>query len=167
MLFHARMVNLQSHDTFRMSTVYFESDEELFSQDLNSTGNPEYRPPHNFRTHSSTFHLKCAGFDHVSSPDVEEGCEMLNDESFEKHVSQGEHEGNLEAAGDGFESDEEFVAQLGRVVDPVPREEKAKDGAKKGDEKEERTKKPDEAKSGKDLPPVYEIHIQSLLPCVV
>ena len=32
---------------------------------------------------------------------------MLNDESFEKHVSQGEHEGNLEAAGDGFESDEE------------------------------------------------------------
>ena len=69
---------------------------------------------------------------------------MLNDESFEKHVSQGEHEGNLEAAGDGFESDEEFVAQLGRVVDPVPREEKAKDGAKKGDEKEERTKKPDE-----------------------
>ena len=75
---------------------------------------------------------------------------MLNDESFEKHVSQGEHEGNLEAAGDGFESDEEFVAQLGRVVDPVPREEKAKDGAKKGDEKEERTKNPDEAKSGKD-----------------
>ena len=61
---------------------------------------------------------------------------MLNDESFEKHVSQGEHEGNLEAAGDGFESDEEFVAQLGRVVDPVPREEEAKDGAKKGDEKE-------------------------------
>ena len=38
---------------------------------------------------------------------MEEGCEMLNDESFEKHVSQGEHEGNLEAAGDGFESDEE------------------------------------------------------------
>ena len=32
---------------------------------------------------------------------------MLNDESFEKHVSQGEHEGNLEAAGNGFESDEE------------------------------------------------------------
>ena len=56
---------------------------------------------------------------------------------------------------------------MGRFVDPVPREEKAKDGAKKGDEKEERTKKPDEAKSGKDLPPVYEIHIQSLLPCVV
>ena len=84
---------------------------------------------------------------------------MLNDESFEKHVSQGEHEGNLEAAGDGFESDEEFVAQLGRVVDPVPRprEEKAKDGAKKGDEKEERTKNPDEAKSGKDLPPVHNV----------
>ena len=170
------MVNLQSHDTFRMSTVYFESDEELFSQDLNSTGDPEYRPPRYFRTgrHSSfinfaIFHLKCAGFDFGSSPEMEEGCEMLNDESFEKHVSQGEHEGNLEAAGDGFESDEEFVAQLGRVVDPVPRprEEKAKDGAKKGDEKEERTKKPDEAKSGKDLPPVYEIHIQSLLPCVV
>ena len=40
---------------------------------------------------------------------------MLNDESFgfEKHVSQGDHEGNLEAA-------------------------------------DERTKKPDEAKSGKD-----------------
>ena len=35
-VFHAGMVNLQSHDTFRMSTVYFESDEELFSQDLNS-----------------------------------------------------------------------------------------------------------------------------------
>ena len=91
---------------------------------------------------------------------------MWNDESFEKHVSQGEHECNLEAAGDGFESDEEFVAQLGRVIDSVPREEKAKDGAKKGDEKE-RIKKPDEAKSGKDLPPVYEIHIQSFLPCVV
>ena len=44
------MVNLQSHDTFRMSTVYFESDEELFSQDLNSTGDPEYRPPQYFRT---------------------------------------------------------------------------------------------------------------------
>ena len=76
---------------------------------------------------------------------------MLNDESFEKHVSQGDHEGNLEAADeDGFESDEEFVAVLGRVVDnPVPREEKAEDEAKKGD-KDERTKKPDEAKSGKD-----------------
>ena len=71
-----------------------------------------------------------------------------------KHVNQVEHEGNLEAAGDGFESDKEFVAQMGRVVDPVPREEKAKDGAKKGDEKEERTKKPDEAKSCKDLPPL-------------
>ena len=76
---------------------------------------------------------------------------MLNDESFEKHVSQGDHEGNLKAADeDGFESDEEFVAVLGRVVDnPVPREEKAEDEAKKGD-KDERTKKPDEAKSGKD-----------------
>ena len=108
MFFHAGMVNLQSHDTFRMSTVYFESDEELFSQDLNSTGDPEYRPPRYFRTgrHSSfinfaIFHLKCAGFDLGSSPEMEEGCEMLNDESFEKHVSQGEHEGNLEAAGDG------------------------------------------------------------------
>ena len=41
---------------------------------------------------------------------------MLNDESFEKHVSQGDHEGSLEAADeDGFESDEEFVAVLGRV----------------------------------------------------
>ena len=40
-------------------------------------------------------------------------------------------------------------------------------GSKKGDEKEERTKKPDEAKSGKGLPTVYEIHIQSFLPCVV
>ena len=62
------------------------------------------------------------------------------------------HEGNLEAADeDGFESDEEFVAVLGRVVDdPVPREEKAEDEAKKGDDKDERTKKPDEAKSGKD-----------------
>ena len=67
----------------------------------------------------------------------------------------------------GLKVTEEFVAQLGSVVDPVPREEKAKDGAKKGDEKEERTKNPDEAKSGKDLPPVNEIHIQSLLPCVV
>ena len=38
---------------------------------------------------------------------------------------------------------------------------------KESNEKEERTKKPDEAKSGKDLPPVYEIHIQSFLPCVV
>ena len=64
MLFHAGMVNLQSHDTFRMSTVYFESDEELFSQDLNSTGDPEYCPPQYFRTgrHSSfinfaIFHL--------------------------------------------------------------------------------------------------------------
>ena len=77
---------------------------------------------------------------------------MLNDESFEKHVSQGDHEGNLKAADeDGFESDEEFVAVLGRVVDnPVPREEKAEDEAKKGDDKDERTKKPDEAKSGKD-----------------
>ena len=77
---------------------------------------------------------------------------MLNDESFEKHVSQGDHEGNLKAADeDGFESDEEFVAVLGRVVDnPVPREEKAEDEAKKGD-KDERTKKPDEAKSGKDV----------------
>ena len=67
-------------------------------------------------------------------------------------VSQGDHEGNLEAADeDGFESDEEFVAVLGRVVDnPVPREEKAEDEAKKGDDKDERTKKPDEAKSGKD-----------------
>ena len=78
---------------------------------------------------------------------------MLNDESFEKHVSQGYHEGSLEAADeDGFESDEEFVAVLGRVVDdPVPREEKAEDEAKKGDDKDERTKKPDEAKSGKDV----------------
>ena len=77
---------------------------------------------------------------------------MLNDESFEKHVSEGDHEGNLKAADeDGFESDEEFVAVLGRVVDnPVPREEKAEDEAKKGD-KDERTKKPDEAKSGKDV----------------
>ena len=77
---------------------------------------------------------------------------MLNDESFEKHVSQGDHKGNLKAADeDGFESDEEFVAVLGRVVDnPVPREEKAEDEAKK-DDKDERTKKPDEAKSGKDV----------------
>ena len=89
------MVNLQSHDTFRMSTVYFESDEKLFSQDLNSTDDPEYRPPRYFRTgrHSSfinfaIFHLKCAGFDLGSSPEMEEGCEMLNFESFEKHVSQ-------------------------------------------------------------------------------
>ena len=80
MLFHAGMVNLQSHDTFRMSTVYFESDEELFSQDLNSTGDPEYRPPRYFRTgrHSSfinfaIFHLKCTGFDLGSSPEMEEG----------------------------------------------------------------------------------------------
>ena len=37
--------------------------------------------------------------------EMEEGCAMLNDESFEKHVSQGDHEGNLEAADeDGFES---------------------------------------------------------------
>ena len=92
----------QSHDTFRMSTVFFESDD------------PDYLPPQYLRTgrHSSfinfaIFHLKCAGFDLGSSPEMEEGCEMLNDESFEKHVSQGEHEGNLEAAGDGFESDEE------------------------------------------------------------
>ena len=110
-----------------MSTVYFESDEELFSQDLNSTGDPEYRPPQYFRTgrHSSfinfaIFHLKCAGFDLGSSPEMEEGCEMLNDESFEKHVSQGEHEGNLEAAGDGFESDEETscVAMPGKNLIP-------------------------------------------------
>ena len=111
-----------------MSTVYFESDEELFSQDLNSTGDPEYRPPQYFRTgrHSSfinfaIFHLKCAGFDLGSSPEMEEGCEMLNDESFEKHVSQGEHEGNLEAAGDGFESDEETscVAMPGKKYHPL------------------------------------------------
>ena len=45
-------------------TVYFDSDEELFSQDLNSTGDPEYCPPWYFRTgrHSSfinfaIFHL--------------------------------------------------------------------------------------------------------------
>ena len=79
---------------------------------------------------------------------------MLNDESFgfEKHVSQGDHEGNLEAADeDGFQSDQEFVADLGRVVDdPDPRKEIAVDEAKKGDNKDERTKKPDEAKSGKD-----------------
>ena len=45
---------------------------------------------------------------------------MLNDESFEKHVSQGEHEGNLEAAGDGFESDEETscVAMPGKNLIP-------------------------------------------------
>ena len=38
---------------------------------------------------------------------------MENDESFEKHVNQGKHEvnhGGLEAAEDGFESDEEFLA---------------------------------------------------------
>ena len=77
---------------------------------------------------------------------------MLNDESFEKHVSQGNHEGNLEAADeDEFESDEEFVAILGRVADdPVPREEKAEYEAKKGDDKDERTINLDEAKSGKD-----------------
>ena len=41
---------------------------------------------------------------------------------------------------------------MGRVVDdPDPREEKAEDEAKKGDDKDERTKKPDEAKSGKDV----------------
>ena len=57
----------------------------------------------------------------------------------------------MAADEDGFESDEEFVAVLGRVVDnPVPREEKTEDEAKKGD-KDERTKKPDEAKSGKDV----------------
>ena len=33
---------------------------------------------------------------------------------------------------------------------PVSMEEKAEDEAKKGDDKDERTKKPDEAKSGKD-----------------
>ena len=61
---------------------------------------------------------------------------MLNDESFEKHVSQGKHEGNLEAADEvGFEIDEEFVAVLGRVVDdPAPREEKVEYEAKKGTE---------------------------------
>ena len=43
---------------------------------------------------------------------------MLNDESFEKHVSQGDHKGNLKAADeDGFESDEEFVAvSLGELL---------------------------------------------------
>ena len=61
---HEWLIYNISHDTFRMSTVYFESDEELFSQDLNSTGDPEYRPPQYFRTgrHSSfinfaIFHL--------------------------------------------------------------------------------------------------------------
>ena len=45
---------------------------------------------------------------------MEEGCEMLNDESFEKHVSQGNHEGYLEAVDeDGLESDKEFVAVWG------------------------------------------------------
>ena len=40
---------------------------------------------------------------------------------------------------------------MGRVVDdPDPRKEIAVDEAKKGDNKDERTKKPDEAKSGKD-----------------
>ena len=94
-----------------VSTVFFESDD------------PDYLPPQYLRTgrHSSfinfaIFHLKCTGFDLGSSPEMEEGCAMLNDESFEKHVSQGDHEGNLEAADeDGFESDEEFVAVLGRV----------------------------------------------------
>ena len=45
---------------------------------------------------------------------------MLNDESIEKHVSQGEHEGNLEAAGDGFESDEKTscVAMPGKNLIP-------------------------------------------------
>ena len=50
-----------------------------------------------------------------TTTEMEEGCAMLNDESFsfEKYVSQGDHEGNLEAADeDGFESDEEFVAVL-------------------------------------------------------
>jgi len=63
----------------------------------------DYPPPQYLRTgrHSSfinfaIFHLKCAGYDLGSSPEMEEGCEMLNDESFEKHVSQGEHEGNFE-----------------------------------------------------------------------
>ena len=111
------------NDTFRMFAVFFESNDKLFSQDFKSTGEPEYLPPQYLRTgrHFSFInfaicHLKRAGFDLGSSPEMEEGCVLLNDESFEKHVSQGNHEGNLEAADeDGFESDEEFVAVLGRV----------------------------------------------------
>ena len=64
-----------------MSTVFFESDD------------PDYLPPQYLRTgrhssfiNSAIFHLKRAGFDLGSSPEMEEGCVMLNDESFEKHV---------------------------------------------------------------------------------
>ena len=102
-----------------MFAVFFESNDKLFSQDFKSTGEPEYLPeylpPQYLRTgrHFSFInfaicHLKRAGFDLGSSPEMEEGCSMLNDESFgfEKHVSQGDHEGNLEAADeDGFQSD--------------------------------------------------------------
>ena len=60
----------------------------------------EYCPPQYFRTgrHSSfinfaIFHLKCAGFEDGGGVGaMEEGCEILNDESFEKHVSQGDHD---------------------------------------------------------------------------
>ena len=82
-----------------MSAVFFESDDELFSPDLNSTDDPKYLPPQYLRAgrhstfiHFAIFHLKHAGFDLGSSPEMEEGCAMLNDESFEKHVSQGDHD---------------------------------------------------------------------------
>ena len=86
------------NDTFRMFAVFFENNDKLFSQDFKSTGEPEYLPeylpPQYLRTgrHFSFInfaicHLKRAGFDLGSSPEMEEGCAMLNDERFEKHVS--------------------------------------------------------------------------------
>ena len=77
----------------------FQSDQEFVADLGRVVDDPDYPPPQYLRTgrHSSfinfaIFHLKRAGFDLGSSPEMEEGCAMLNDESFEKHVSQGDHD---------------------------------------------------------------------------
>ena len=48
----AGLIYLQSLNTFSMSSEQFDSDEDLYSQDLNSTGDPEFHPPPG--RHSST-----------------------------------------------------------------------------------------------------------------
>ena len=69
----------------------------------------------------------------------------------------------------GLKVTEEFVAQLGRVVDPVPREEKAKDGAKKGDEKDRGPRSLTRERVARIclLYMKYMFIVQLLLPCVV
>ena len=72
-------------NTFRiMSSEVFESNEELFSQNLNST---EYNPY--LKIHPL---LKCPGFDLSGSPVIEDDGYSESDARFEAHVSRGEHE---------------------------------------------------------------------------